>query len=425
MHSEFLCVPIKNGLQDAQDLFSAVKHFVAKGSELGAKSFGLATYRASTVAWKKDGTPLTPIVTWTDRSVDMTYKKLRPYFKLVGKVPPFDLIISPYSPVMKFLRLRELNPNMPEDHMEWTVDGYLAYRLTGRFVSDATNATLTGVIDPSKLKPIGIVRSMFGFKTELPEIVENAERVGSFGNMELNSVIADQQAAGVAEGATERGVAKVTNGTGTFVDIPTDGFQRRGDLVPEILLRHKGVTCFGVEGYLPTTGVSVDMMKELGILKDYAELENATDSENVLFLPAFAGLQVPRVPFARGLIAGLDASSDKNAIISGLLKSITFHVKQVLRADGGLSKSDNLMKRISAVTGKRVERMRDTEATSQGLAMLQMVSLGKESLSDLTSLRGEADVFSVEEKNSQQDEYDKWLKLIELLKSSKGSFLAD
>jgi hypothetical protein len=53
------------------------------------------------------------------------------------------------------------------------------------------------------------------------------------------------------------------------------------------------------------------------------------------------------------------------------------------------------------------------------------VSIGKASLSDLAGLRGEADVFRAKETHSQREEYAKWLRLIELLRSSKGSFLAD
>jgi len=433
-HSETLSVPVNAGLQDADQLFSAVKHLLLRAGELGAKSAGLATYRASTLAWDREGRPLTPIVTWTDRSVYSTFKKLPAHIKAVGKVPPLDLVISAYSPVMKFLRLRELNPSMAEDRMEWTLDAYLAYRLTGRFVSDATNATLTGIIDPRTMKPLGIVRSLFGFKTELPELVENAERVGSFGGLELNCMIADQQAASVAEGATEKGVAKVTNGTGTFVDTPTDGFCRRGDLIPLVLLQHKGRVSFGLEGYLPTTGAAVEVMMKMGILNEYADLE-VEPVGDVLFLPALSGLQVPRVPSARGLIAGLDLGSDRRGIVSGLLKSIAFHVKLVLsqakeevgvlRADGGLSKSDELLKRISAAAGIAVERNRDVEATSRGLAMLQIVALGRSSFEELAKVRGETDVFRREATPSQEEEFEKWQRLIGLLRSSKGFFLAE
>jgi glycerol kinase len=434
-HSEALTVPVgPDGLQDADELFLAVRHLVEKGKELGATSLGLATYRASTVAWGRDGKPLTPIVTWTDRSVGSIYERLPMHLRLIGKIPPFDLVISPFSPVLKFLRLRELNPSLGEGSMQWTVDSYLAYRLTGRFVSDATNACLTGIIDPRTMKEIGAVKSLFKLRMESPTIVENTEPIGSYGGLQLNALVADQQAASLAEWAIEGGIAKVTNGTGTFVDVPTAGFVRRGDLIPLVLLKHGGKVWFGVEGYLPTTGRAVDALLSLGVLRSYADLEGQGGG-GVIFIPALTGLQVPRAPNAKGIIAGLTLGSDRGAIVSGLLKSIAFHARfvlaqsgehpRILRADGGLSRSESLLKTISAVTGIRVERGADLEATSRGLAILQLVATGRARLDELAKVRNDADVFSEKGEASLEEEYEKWKNLTRSLRSSKKSFLAE
>jgi len=433
--AETLSVPVgSNGLQDAEELFRAVRHLVKRGKELGATSVGLSTYRGSTVAWDREGKPLTPIVTWTDRGSTLTYRRLPAYVRLMGKIPPLDLIISPYSPVLKFLRLRELNPSLAEDAMMWTVDAYLAYRLTGKLVSDATNACLSGVIDPRSMKEIGVVRSLFKLRMETPRLVENTEHVGEYDGVEVNALVADQQAASVAEWAVEGGVGKVTNGTGTFVDIPTSGFVRRGELIPLVLLKHKGKVWFGVEGYLPTSGRAVDTMMAMGVLRDYADLE-VRPAGDVIFVPALAGLQVPRAPQAKGVIAGLTLGSDRAAVVSGLLKSIAFHVRlvleqsgertQILRADGGLSKSNALLKAISAATKTRVERDADTEATARGLAMLQLVSTGKSSFEGLVRANSEREVFSETGDAKLEEEYEKWKNLTGLLKSSKGSYLAE
>ncbi|HUH82287.1 MAG TPA: FGGY-family carbohydrate kinase [Nitrososphaerales archaeon] len=433
--AETLSVPVgSDGLQDAEELFRAVRHLVKRGKELGATSVGLSTYRGSTVAWDREGKPLTPIVTWTDRGSTLTYRRLPAYVRLMGKVPPLDLIISPYSPVLKFLRLRELNPSLAEDAMMWTVDAYLAYRLTGKLVSDATNACLSGVIDPRSMKEIGVVRSLFKLRMETPRLVENTEHVGEYDGVEVNALVADQQAASVAEWAVEGGVGKVTNGTGTFVDIPTSGFARRGELIPLVLLKHKGKVWFGVEGYLPTSGRAVDTMMAMGVLRDYADLE-VRPAGDVIFVPALAGLQVPRAPQAKGVIAGLTLGSDRAAVVSGLLKSIAFHVRlvleqsgertQILRADGGLSKSNALLKAISAATKTRVERDADTEATARGLAMLQLVSTGKSSFEGLVRANSEREVFSETGDAKLEEEYEKWKNLTGLLKSSKGSYLAE
>ena len=434
-HSESLRVPVgADGLQDAEELFRAVKHLADRGRELGAKSLGLATYRASTVAWDREGKPLTPIVTWTDRGSAATYRRLPAYVKLLGKVPPFDLIISPYSPVLKFVRLRELNSSLAEGSMQWTVESYLIYRLTGRFVSDATNACLSGIVDPRSMKEIGIVKSIFKLKMETPELVENAQAIGSYGGMEVNALIADQQAASVAEGAYEGGTGKVTNGTGTFVDIPTAGFARRGELIPLVLLKHRGRVWFGVEGYLPTTGKAIDAMIAAGLPRDYADLE-VERTGDVIFIPALSGLQVPRIPNAKGVIAGLTLGLDRAAIVSGFLKSVAFHVRLVLaqsketlktlRADGGLSRSDALMKTISAVTRTTVERDKELEATSRGVAMLQLVSTGRSSLEELTKAKREREAFTDSGDAKLEEEYEKWKNLTGLLRSSKRSYLAE
>jgi len=434
-HAEALHVPVSaDGLQDAEELFRAVKNLADRGKDLGAKSLGLATYRASTVAWDKEGRPLTPIVTWTDRGASATYMRLPTYVKLLGRIPPFDLIISPYSPVLKFLRLRELNPSVGRGNMQWTVESYLTYRLTGKFVSDATNACLSGLVDPRSMKEIGMVKSLFNLKTETPELVENAQTIGSYGGMEFNALIADQQAASIAEGAYEGGIGKVTNGTGTFVDIPTLGFARRGALIPLVLLKHKGRVWYGVEGYLPTTGKAVDLTLRMGLLKDYSDLE-VEPGGDVIFIPALSGLQVPRAASAKGIIAGLTLGSDKAAVASGLLKSMAFHVRlvleqsgerlRILRADGGLSKSNALLKRISAATGVAVERDTDLEATSRGIAMLQLAATGKSSLEDLARVKREREAFTEMGNTALEEEYEKWKKTTALLKSSKGSYLAE
>jgi glycerol kinase len=434
-HAEALIVPVgPDGLQDAEELFRAVKHLAGRGEELGAGSLGLATYRASTVAWDREGKPLTPVVTWTDRSVPPVNRRLPAYVKAVGKIPPFDLIISPYSPVMKFLRLKELNPSLSEGSMLWTIDSYLAFRLTGEFVSDVTNACLTGVVHPKTMKEIGIVKPLFKLKMETPRLVENAETIGYFGRMEVNALIADQQAASVAEGAMEGGVGKVANGTGTFVDIPIAGYARRGELIPLVLLKHRGRVWYGVEGFLPTTGMAADVMLTLGLLKDYSDLEVGRGGE-VIFIPALSGLHVPHVPHAKGVIAGLTLGSDRLAVVSGFLKSVAFHVRLVLersrervrtlRADGSLSKSDALLRTISAATGIPVERDTDTEATSRGLAMLQLAATGKSTLEELVKVKREREAFSEKGDAKLEGEYEKWKRLTGLLRSSKGSYLAE
>lgn len=60
-----------------------------------------------------------------------------------------------------------------------------------------------------------------------------------------------------------------------------------------------------------------------------------------------------------------------------------------------------------------------------GLTPLGIVSTGKASLEELSKVRTGAEVFSRKRDARQEEEYAKWKKLIGLLRSSKGSFLAE
>jgi glycerol kinase len=433
VHSEYAIVPLTaDGLQDPEEVYQTVRQMLKRGKELGAKSAGLATYRASVVAWKKDGTPLTPIVTWMNTDVTKTYARQPLYVKGLAKVPPFDLIISPYSPVIRFLRLKDLRPEIADmfasqSCMAWTLESFLAYRLTGRFVSDATSAALTGLIHPKSFKVIGIVKSMFGLKMPIPEIVGNSELIGSAEGIELRALIADQQAAFLAENVIHGRVAKVTNGTGTFVDIPVEGYSRVKGLVPLVLLKHRETTFYGLEGYLPTSGTAVDKMLNLGILKSYSDLEDDSDSEGVLMVPALAGLQIPRLPRAKGMVYGLDRGTTRNGLISALLKSIAFQVRfvleasgrrvEALRANGNLSRSTRLLKYISSITGLPVERQKDLEGTMRGLALLQALGLDKLKLDEIDATRSGVEVIEEVEHARYKEGYTAWKRLIGSLRN--------
>ena len=284
----------------------------------------------------------------------------------------------------------------------------------------------------------------------MPDVVENSESIGTYNGLELNCIIADQQAASVGDGAVLPGVAKVTNGTGTFVDIPVGGFVRRGGLIPELLLRHAGTSYYGVEGYLPTTGLAVDRLLEMGVIRKYEDLDTEPYGD-VFFMPALAGLVVPKAPHVRGSIHGLEMNSDARSIVTGFIDSIAFFVRMVLelsdervellRVSGGLSRSDQLCRRISESTGITLERKRDLEATSRGVALLQMLAKGKVSKDDIfkpkgnvltgkgemektgiEAVRSGVDIFSGGRTPALEERYQSWLKELEWLKSSKSYF---
>ncbi|MEM0121369.1 MAG: FGGY family carbohydrate kinase, partial [Thermoprotei archaeon] len=289
VHTESIVTPVRaDGSHDAALLLSSVRHFILKAKEAGVKSVGLATYRASMVAWDRSGRPLSDVLTWLSPKSAEVYRRLPPHIRLLSRVPPLNLLVAPYSPTLRYLALLEdirRRRSSVEDILIWTLESFLVYALTHRYVGDATNSTMTGFVHPSTFRMISAVGALLGLRPELPEIVDNTEHIGVYEGVEINALAADQQAACVGEACLSEGTVKVTNGTGTFVDIPSGRYKRVDGLIPIVVVRDRKSVVYGVEGYLPTSGLAVDLLKRMGVLSDYSELDSPLEGD-VLFVPA-------------------------------------------------------------------------------------------------------------------------------------------
>lgn len=421
-----------DGMQDAEKILGAVRHLILRARDAGARSVGIATYRASMLAWDREGRPLSGVVTWLSAASAESYRRLPAYVRMVGRLPPLNLIVSPTSPAMRYLWLKQLLAEKAvSDALIWTLESYLAYALTGRYVADAANSAMTGFIHPATLKPIRAVNALLSVEPALPEIVDNTEQIGHYGGVDLCALSADQQAACVGEAALEEGVVKVTNGSGTFVDVPLHGYMRKRGLIPIVILRHRGVVHHGLEGYLPTSGLAVDLLRTLGVVRDYSDLEvdyePLASSGAVVFVPSLAGLQFPSKPSLGGVISNLRLHSERRHLVLGLLKSVAFQVKAIVdrsgvrpravRADGKLSASRSLLRLISACLGVPVETQDDLEATLRGLCVLQLLGEGKLGLADLNRMGRRVEVISEPLHHGLLEEYRKWMSTVASLKT--------
>ena len=418
-----------DGTQDPNHIAASVKHFLNVARERGVRRFGVATYRASVVAWDRGGRPLTPVYTWLFDRVDDLYSRR---FAALQHLPKLGILFRKYSPLFRFLRAYkdgELGSCLKAGTcFLWTLDGFVAYLLTRRYVSDATNATLSGFIHPKSFRPIPLVKELLGVELPLPEVVENYGDFGNVEGMEFRVLIADQQAAAVAEGATNRGVVKVTLGTGLFVDMPTVHYAEGSGLIPLVLYKVGGGTRYGLEAYLPAAGRFIDGLVSLG-LASYEELSGLDPGGDYIYvLPAPAGLQYPHAAWVRGALMGLRLYAKREEVLSSVVATLSFYVKYVLetggykaervRVDGGGSRFDSFLRCLASVVDAPVERPDDYEGTARGVLSLLaygdgLVELGK-SLGRFTRISGE----SLYCKRN----FETWLRKMKFLKNLKPFF---
>lgn len=228
-----------------------------------------------------------------------------------------------------------------------------------------------------------------------PELVEDSGDYGETipelfgGSIPIASCIADQHAALFAQGCREDGMAKLTNGTGSFLDLNTgnhcvvlDG----SDTV--IAWKIGGKICYAVEGYAAVTGSAVQWVRDgLKFIKKSSEIEtlasSVSDTNGIYFVPALAGLNAPYWdPFARGMIIGITRGTTDAHIARAVLQSIAFSIRDItdaieehtgsavkdIRIDGGASNNNLLAQMFADYMNCNIARPASVEATSLGAA---------------------------------------------------------
>jgi glycerol kinase len=219
-----------------------------------------------------------------------------------------------------------------------TVDSWLAWNLTGRHVTDVTNASRTLLMDlvttswdSDLCVELGVPSHM------LPEIVSSVGEIAvcrrSLDGVPLAAMFGDQHAALFGQACFSPGEAKNTYGTGNFMLMNTgvEPVSSRAGLLSTVGYRIEGeTTVYALEGSIAVTGSLIQWLRDnLGIISTAGEVEtlaaSVDDNGDVYFVPAFSGLFAPHWrPDARGVIVGLTRFAEKGHIARAALEAAAY-----------------------------------------------------------------------------------------------------
>ena len=367
---------------------------------------GITTQRASTVAWDAaTGHPVGAGLGWQDlRTVgtclEMQAKGLR---------------LSPSESATKFawhVEQARAAGVSPADLRLGTVDSWLAWSLTGRHITDATNAAVTGLYRitagdwrPDALEALGLEREW------LPEIVDSTGHLatvtglgtaGGAGPLPLQALIGDQQASLVGQSCTRPGLAKATFGTGGMLDVclgddrPDRAERTTAGCFPIVAWQKDGAVTWGSEAIMLAAGSTVDwLVEDLGMLGSAADSEavaaSCEDTGGVVMVPALLGFGTPQWDFgARGAVFGLTRGSSRAHVVRAVLEGVAHAGADLLeateadtglrieslRVDGGMSANGVFLQALADACGRPVEVSRELEATTLGAGYLAGLGVG-------------------------------------------------
>ncbi|MFI7153204.1 glycerol kinase GlpK [Nonomuraea sp. NPDC050022] len=396
---------------DAAEIWEAVQGVVAEavtgsGIDFGQLvALGITNQRETTVLWDRDtGRPVANAIVWQDTRTDALVRSLSEYEQLFRERA--GLPLATYFAGPKIRWLLDETPGLREraergDVLFGTVDSWLIWRLTGRHVTDVTNASRTMLMnlrtlswDDELLAALGVPRAM------LPEIRPSAEVYGTTGDgVPVAAALGDQQAALFGQTCFGPGETKSTYGSGSFLlmNTGTEPVASKHGLLTTVGYQiGDAPATYALEGSIAVTGSLVQWLRDnLGLISSAAEIETLAgtveDNGGCYFVPAFSGLFAPHWRSdARGVIAGLTGFVTKGHIARAVLEATAWQTREVvdamnadaglaltsLRADGGMTANNLLMQILADVLAVPVVRPMVSETTCLGAAYAAGLATG-------------------------------------------------
>jgi glycerol kinase len=373
-----------------------------EGHELEA--IGITNQRETVVAWDPaSGEPLHRALVWQDRRTAARCDELREqgHGPLVRERT--GLTIDPYFSGTKIEWLLA-SVDGAERAVFGTVDSWLLFKLTGRHVTDYSNAARTMLFDIRRLAWDEELCGLLGIDpARLPEPLPSAHVYGTTsefgGAVPVAGIAGDQQAALFGQACHQPGMAKNTYGTGSFVllNTGTEAPAPPDGLLATVAWGLGEEVAYALEASIFVTGAAVQWLRDgLGIIEAAEETEalaaSLDSNDGVYFVPALTGLGSPHWdPYARGTIVGLTRGSGRAHLARAGLEAIAYQAVdavraqeaasgerlEVLKADGGAAENRWLMQFQADVLGAPVVVPEIAETTALGAAYLAGVATGR------------------------------------------------
>ncbi|OPY06699.1 MAG: Glycerol kinase [Syntrophaceae bacterium PtaB.Bin095] len=380
----------------------------ARSAEAGVLALAIASQRASVIPVGKDGQPLCRAIMWQDKRSVGESAALVSSFKVEGIYRRTGLRADPYFSAPKMLWLRKNRPEIFSRSAKLIgVQDWVVWLLTGQYVTDATQACRTMLMDISSLRWDADLLAAVGLTEDLLPRITTPGSVG--GALEAKAAAAcglppgipviisggDQQSAALALNVLSPGSAAANTGTGSFLVAYADR--------PAFDPRMRTLCSCGavpgtwiVEAGVLVSGAAYSWAKEQFFCDSSVEEMNAEveasplGARGVLTLPHFKGAAAPYWnPRSRGVFFGVSLETTRGDIARSILEGVAIEMGEGLEVidsliagirkigvAGGLTRFD-LFNQIQADCFARpVDCFENSEATTLGALMSAGVSLG-------------------------------------------------
>lgn len=359
---------------------------------------GFAHQGETVLAWDANTLePLTPAIVWSDQRPESVARKIHKLGRARRVLELSGMRLDSYFCAAKYRWLVERHPELPRPGLRLgTLESWILRRLGASEATDIGTASRTQLTrlgdsewDPDLLDVFGLSEDWL-VPIELTSADRGLLTDPSWASpIPLRAVLVDQPAALYGNGCLGPGDMKVTFGTGAFV-VANAGSIRptpRDEVIVSVGWDVGEGPVFTIDGGVLSVGSALSWLAGLGIDVSPEAHRRLIDRKpsHIVVDPALSGSGSPHwVRDATGVIAGITQSTTGDDILQAFLDSFAYRVREIveavvgagipgpstLRVDGGLTRSDYLMKRQASVLGVPVALAENDEATALGAALI-------------------------------------------------------
>ncbi len=380
----------------------------ARSANCSVLALAVTSQRASVIPIGKDGQPLCRAIMWQDKRSVGESVALASSLTIEGIYQRTGLRADPYFSAPKMLWLRRNRPEIFSRSAKLIgVQDWVVWLLTKQYVTDATQACRTMLMDISSLRWDPGLLAAAGVREDLlPPIVAPGTIGGGLGSgvaamcglpSGVPVVISggDQQCAALALNVLSPGYAAANTGTGSFLvayaDRPAFDPRMRTlcscGAVPGTWIAEAGVLVSGAA----YAWAKEQLFHDSSLEAMNAEVEaSPVGARGVLTLPHFKGSACPYWnPRSRGVFFGVSLESTRGDIARSILEGVVIEMSEGLDAidslvgpireigvAGGLTRFDLFNQMQADCFGRSVNCFESSEATTLGALMSACVRLG-------------------------------------------------
>jgi glycerol kinase len=377
-------------------------------------SLSVTNQRETVVPVDKTGNPLHKAIVWQDRRTVKQVEYIKSKIGVDKIYKTTGLTIDPYFSATKILWFKDRKPQIYQNaHKFLLVSDFIIYKLTGKFITDFSNASRTMLFDINKLKYSDEISSELEIDLDkMPNTLESGVEIGEIETDEtlfdkktlVVSGAGDQQSAALGVGVVSPGKVKCTTGTGSFLLAYLS--QPKYDPMKRVLCSCHAVPGSWVqEASIFTSGAVLRWFRDQIGQAECAQAQENQDpydlitaeakksslgANGLLLIPHFVGAGAPHWnPHAKGILFGLALGHTRKDLYRAVLEGVAYEIRKnievfkeleietkELMLTGGGSRSNFWNRIYSDVLGITCVRNIIEESTSLGAAILAASGAG-------------------------------------------------